>query len=165
MISPWFDTWHQIEIYCESLTWKLNESRMNFEMMKGPNQEGRAIFESSKYYSIQRYEKLQGIDDINPVYSIKRFCDQQKSRTLTLDELASYMRKPPQQVEAQLLTLAYKGFLIYDFDDKVARVNEKLFDYVKAMNALTDYDVLYFNSAVVLANYWVFVNGLNEYTG
>ncbi|TRZ74867.1 MAG: hypothetical protein D4R97_03485, partial [Bacteroidetes bacterium] len=30
MISPWFDSWHQIEIYCESLTWKLNEPRINF---------------------------------------------------------------------------------------------------------------------------------------
>ena len=147
-ISPWFDSWHQIDIYCETLTWKVTEPVIQFEMMKGPNQEGRAIFESSKYYTVQRYEKLQGIDEINPIYSIKRFCDQQKSRTFTLDDLTSYMRKPPQGIESQLLTLAYKGFLIYDAEEKVATVNEKLFNYFKARNGLIDYDVIFFNSIV-----------------
>ena len=147
-ISPWYDSWHQIDIYCETLTWKVNEPIIQFEMMKGPNQEGRAIFESSNYYSRQRYEKIQGIDEVNPIYSIKKLCDQQKSRTFTVVDLASYMRKPPQQIETLLITLSYKGFLIYDAEDKVATVNEKLFNYFKARNGLKDYDVIFFNSLV-----------------
>ncbi|MCX6252098.1 MAG: hypothetical protein NTX61_15280 [Bacteroidetes bacterium] len=147
-ISPWFDSFHNIEIYCEELSWKMNEPKIDFEMMKGPNMEGRAVFESSNYFSQQRYERLQGLDEFNPCYIIKRFLEQKKSRTFTLDELSQYMKKPPNQVESIILMLGTKGFLIYDFDDKVARVNEKLFDYVKAMNALIDYDVLNFNSNV-----------------
>jgi len=29
-------------------------------MMKGPNKESRAIFESTNYYSRDRYDRLQG---------------------------------------------------------------------------------------------------------
>jgi hypothetical protein len=147
-ISPWFDSWHKIDIFCETLTWKMNDPTINFEMMKGPNQEGRALFESSNYYSIQRYEKIQGIDEINPIYSIKKFCDLQKSRIISLDDLCSYLQKPSQQIESQLLTLAYKGFLIYDAEEKKATINEKLFNYFKSRNGLMDYDVIFFNSVV-----------------
>jgi hypothetical protein len=148
MISPWYDSWHQIEIYCESLTWKLNEPRMNFEMMKGPNQEGRAVFESANYFSLQRYEKLQGIDEFNPLYILRKFSEKYKTRDFTLDQIVTFMEKPPEQVEAQLLTLSYKGFLIYDPEDKTGRIKEKLINYVKARDEKIDYDVINFNSTV-----------------
>jgi 5S rRNA maturation endonuclease (ribonuclease M5) len=148
MISPWFDSWHQIEIYCESLTWKLNEPRMNFEMMKGPNQEGRAVFESANYFSVQRYDKLQGIDEFNPLFILRKYSEKYKTRNFTLDQIVTFMQRPPEQVEAQLITLAYKGFLFYDPDDKTGRIKDKLINYVKAKDAKIDYDVIFFNSTV-----------------
>jgi hypothetical protein len=148
MISPWFDSWHQIEIYCESLTWKLNERQMNFEMMKGPNQEGRAIFESANYFSLQRYDKLQGIDEFNPLYVLRKYTEKYKTRNFTLDEIVTFMQRPPEQVEAVLLTLAYKGFLIYDPDNKSGKIKDKLINYVKARDEKIDYDVIFYNSIV-----------------
>jgi len=58
------------------------------------------------------------------------------------------MQRPSEQVEAQLLNLTTRGFLIYDLDDKKAKVNGKLFDYVNAKNNKVDYDVIFFNSIV-----------------
>jgi hypothetical protein len=148
LISPWFDTWHQLEIYCESLTWKTNEPRMNFEMMKGPNQEGRAVFESSNYFDLQRYDKLQGIDAFNPLYLLRKYSEKYNSRDFTLKQIVSFMQRPPEQVEAQLLTLAYKGFLFYNPDDQKGRIKDKLINYVKARDKKIDYDVISFNSVV-----------------
>ncbi len=148
MISPWFDTWHQLEIYCESLTWKTNEPRMNFEMMKGPNQEGHAIFESSNYFALQRYDKLQGIDEFNPLYILRNFSEKYKTRDFTFDQIVTFWERPPEEVEAQLLTLAYKGFLFYDPDNKTGRIKDKLINYVKARDKKIDYDVIFFNSIV-----------------
>ena len=148
LISPWFDTWHQLEIYCESLTWKTNEPRMNFEMMKGPNQEGRAVFESSNYFDLQRYNKLQGIDEFNPLYLLRKFSEKYNTRDFTLKQIVSFIQRPPEQVEAQLLTLAYKGFLFYNPDDQKGRIKDKLIDYVKARDKKIDYDVISFNSIV-----------------
>lgn len=148
MLSPWFDTWHQLEIYCESLTWKTNEPRMNFEMMKGPNQESRAVFQSSNYFARQQYDKLQGIDEFNPLYILKKFSEKYKTRDFTLNQIINFMERPPEQVEAQLLTLAYKGFLFYNPDNKKGRIKEKLIKYVKARDGMVDYDVIFFNSVV-----------------
>ena len=146
--SPWFDSFHKIEIYCEELSWKMGESKIDFGMKRGPNQQGRAVFESSNYYTLGRYDKLQRIDEENPLAILKRFCEQKKKKVFTLDEMCTYMQRPPEQVEAQLLNLTTRGFLIYDLEDKRAKVNEKLFDYVNAKNNKVDYDVIFFNSDV-----------------
>ncbi|MEI6598771.1 MAG: hypothetical protein WCL22_07050, partial [bacterium] len=49
------------------------------------------------------------------------------------------------------LNLATRGFLVYDYEDKVARIKKKLYDYVKARDAKADYDVIFFNSFVTNA--------------
>ena len=85
--SPWFDSYHKIEIYCEALYWIVGQPKISFEIMKGPSKESKAVFESSSYYSIHRYEKLKGIDEINPLILIKNFTDQKKSKEFTLQEL------------------------------------------------------------------------------
>jgi hypothetical protein len=148
IFSPWFDSFHKIEIYCEELSWVLSESKIDFGMMRGPNQQGKAVFESSNYYTLGRYDKLQGIDEQNPLAVLKKFCEQKKKKSFTLDEICTYIQRPQEQVEAQLLNLTTRGFLIYDLDDKRATVNEKLFDYVNAKNNRIDYDVIFFNSEV-----------------
>jgi hypothetical protein len=146
--SPWFDSYHKIEIYCEELSWILGESKIDFGMMRGPNQQGKAVFESSNYYTLGRYDKLQGIDEQNPLAILKQFCEKKKKKVFTLDEISGYLQRPPEQVEAQLFNLTTRGFLIYDPNDKKAKVNEKLFDYVNAKNNKVDYDVIFFNSDV-----------------
>lgn len=148
-ISPWYDSYHQIEIHTEALYWKVGDPAINFEMMKGPGKESKCVFESSNYYSLHRYEKMQGIDEQNPLNIIKKHLDRKKSKTLTLEELTANMSKPIEQVEALLLRLANRGFLVYDFDDKTATVKDKLFDYVNAGNGKSDYDVIFFNSDVI----------------
>jgi len=147
-VSPWFDSYHNIEIYCEALYWKVGAPRISFEMMKGPTKESKAVFESSSFYSQHRFDRLQGIDEINPLNLIKNFMAKRPSSDFTLDEIIGYMKKPGEQVETLLLTLANRGFLVYDFDKKVAHVNKKLIDYVNAKAGKTDYDVIYFNSFV-----------------
>lgn len=151
IISPWFDSFHKIEIYCEALYWNVGEPRINFEMMKGPSKESKAVFESSSYYSLHRYEKLKGIDETNPLNLIKFFTEVNNSREFSLDELTQYMNKPVEQVEVQLLNLATRGFLVYDYVSKIARIKNKLYDYVKARDARADYDVIFFNSFVTNA--------------
>ncbi|HNY01796.1 MAG TPA: hypothetical protein PKG48_04375 [Bacteroidales bacterium] len=147
-ISPWFDSYHKIDIYCEALNWKVGEPRISFEMMKGPTRESRAVFESNSYYSLRRYDKLGGIDEINPLNQVSNYITRRKTNEFSLAEMTEYMNKPIEQVESQLLNLANHGFLVYDFDAKRARVNKKLSDYVKAQAGKADYDGIFFNSFV-----------------
>jgi len=148
ILSPWFDTYHKTEIYSEALVWKLNEPRISFTAMPGPGVSSKAVFESSNYYSLQRYEKLQGIDVLNPLQVIKTFSEQRGTLEFTLAELVEYWRMPPDQVESQLLLLSARGFLIYDTDDKKAVVKDKTIHYVNANHQKTDYDEIVFSSEV-----------------
>jgi len=151
-ITPWFDSWHKIEIYCEQVEWKMDSSRLSFKMMPGPNKQSNAIFESTNYYSRDRYDRLQGIDEINILNIIKNYTDKTKSKKINLDDLTRYMAKPKEQVEVHLLNLANRGFLVYDYEDKVALIKDKLFNYVKARDGKTDYDEIFFNSNVTNAS-------------
>jgi hypothetical protein len=148
IISPWFDSFHKIEIYCEALYWNVGAPKISFEMMKGPSKDSKAVFESSSFYSLLRYEKLKGIDETNPLNLINFFTNKKGSQEFTLEELTDYMNKPAEQVEVQLLKMATRGFLVYDYEAKIARVKKKLYDYVKARDAKADYDVIFFNSHV-----------------
>lgn len=148
VVSPWFDSWHGIEIYSEAIYWKTGSGSISFEVMRGPGDEGRSLFESNQYYSLERYERLRGIDDVNPLNVIRNFTERKKSKEFTLDELVKYMQKPPDQVEGLLLLLSARGFLIYDRDDKRTVVKEKLLHYVDSKNGKSDYDILIINSSV-----------------
>jgi hypothetical protein len=148
VMSPMFDSWHKLEIYCEALYWKTTEQKINFEMMKGPNSEGRATFESNNYYSEQRYDQVQGMDAVNPLYVINNICGQAKKREISLEQLINMMQKTPESVEALMLSLSARGFVLYDEDAKRAVIKDKLFNYIKAKNNLADYDVITFNSEV-----------------
>jgi hypothetical protein len=151
-VSPWYDSYHKAEIYCEAFYWKMGDSLVSFQAMKGLSKEGKAVFESSSYYSMPRYEKLQGIDEQNPLMIIKRYTEKKKDKSFTLQEMTEYMNIPAEQIENQLLNLAIWGFLVYDSDKKTAIVKQKLYDYVNAYNGKTDYDGIYFNSFVTNAS-------------
>jgi hypothetical protein len=148
VLSPWYDSWHNIEIYCEALYWKMSDPQLSFEVMRGPGALGKAVFESENYYTLGKYEKLQGMDEMNPLNIIKSYTDKRKTREFTLDEMVKFMQKPPDEVESQLLILSARGFLLYDMDDKTAVVKQKLINYVDARNGRRDYDVIYYNSDV-----------------
>ena len=147
-ISPWYDSYHRVEIYCEALYWKLGEPRVNFQVMKGPTKEGKAVFESTSYYSLPRYDKLQGIDEMNPLIEIRKFTEKLKSRNFMLNEFSSHLNIPIEQVENLLLNLSIQGYLVYDSESKRVLVKQKLFDYITAFQGKTDYDGIFFNSYV-----------------
>ena len=95
----------------------MGDPRVSFQMMKGPTKEGKAVLESSSYYSLPRYEKIQGIDERNPLDIIKNYTEKRKIREFSLEDYREYLNVPVEQAEVQLLHLAIKRFLIYDFEN------------------------------------------------
>ena len=144
--SPYYDSFHNLDIYSEAIYWKMYEPTMIFSAVKGASGLGRATFESSSYFSKPRYLRLQGIDPLNPLLVIKRYTDKYNMSEVSVQGLAEEMRIPQNQVIALLVSLSNKGFLIYERETKMARVKDKMYDYIKAANKKIDYDVIQFNS-------------------
>ncbi|MFZ4401814.1 MAG: hypothetical protein ACOYO1_17425 [Bacteroidales bacterium] len=146
--SPFFNTYHKLDMYFEAMYWKIDETKIDFSMIRSPGRTSRATFESFNYYSEARYTKLQGIDEINPLYRIKKYIDTYGTQQIYVSDLSYQMKIEPEQVKAMLIKLSNMGFLIYDSDDEVVYVKDKVNEYIKALNRKTDYDALQFHSIV-----------------
>ena len=143
--SPFFNTYHKFDMDFEYLTWKIDDPKMDFKMMKGST-DSKAVFESENYFSQYRYEKLQGMDEKNPLSIIKIYIDKYGVQKFYATDLANYMRKDVTQVRHVLLNLTFLGIIKYDFEDDLVTVPKRFFDYVSSHAGRIDYDVISFNS-------------------
>jgi hypothetical protein len=64
--SPFINSFHKVDMYFEELSWKTDSLKIDLKMLIGNSQED-AMFESSNYFRGDRYDRIQGIDQINPL--------------------------------------------------------------------------------------------------
>ncbi|MFH1121365.1 MAG: hypothetical protein V1775_16220 [Bacteroidota bacterium] len=146
--SPYYNSYHKIDMYCEAVYYRMDADSLSFEMLRGLNRQSDAIFESSNFYSEERYTRLEGIDEINPINVLYNFCERTKLRSFFIYELAEYMKKPPEQVKAMILNLSNGGYITYNIDNERIDVLPRLFEYLNARSKKTDYDVIQIKSQV-----------------
>ncbi len=146
--SPFFDTYHKLDMYFEALYWKMDEPKIDFQMIRGPGSESDAMFESVNYYSEGRFEKIRGLDDIHPLQTLKNFANLQGTRSFSVIDYASYRRIQVEYIRAQIIDLAIQGFINYDMDHDRIILKDKVYDYLNAKVGKTDYDVLQFKSVI-----------------
>lgn len=145
--APFTDTWHQVAIFAEAALWDTQSEEILFGPAPGLQIENVASAESLDFFSKSEYDRLQLIDAENPVAAIARFKKEMAPNgELNLRFLAEYLRKPPEQVAAQLLTLASKGYLVYDAKEEKAWLGRRFDAVAAAPYGKQDYDVLRFNS-------------------
>ncbi|MCF8227827.1 MAG: hypothetical protein K9G58_10030 [Bacteroidales bacterium] len=168
--SPFLDSYHNVDIYCEALYWNTAEPKVSFESIRGLNTESNAYFESAGYYSDHDYYKLQGIDPVNPLDLVKDYARDYGTQSITINAFSQYLDKPAEQVKAMLYRLAARGFLIFDIEDGRAHIKQRLYDYLDAKAGLKDYDVIRFasktklqsNAELSLNNFDLKINGVRE---
>lgn len=168
--SPFYDSYHQIDLYCEAMYWNTGNGKVTFEMIKGLSSESRASFESSNFYSDHDYYHLQGIDPINPLELVKNYSRKYKTEEIFVNAFAEYLDKPSEQVKAMLHNLANRGFLVFNVEDDKVRIKRRLFDYLDARGGVKDYDVISFesntslqsNAELNIENFDLKINGVPE---
>ncbi|MPM15169.1 hypothetical protein SDC9_61535 [bioreactor metagenome] len=146
--TPFFNTYHKVDMYFEALYWKLDDPMIDFRMIKGPGSSSEGLFESANYYSEGRFEKLKGINDLHPFQSMKNYCNQIGSRAFSVPDYAGYRRIQVEGIRAELIDYAIKGFVIYDPNTDKVFVKDKVFDYLNAKVGKADYDVIQFHSVI-----------------
>lgn len=168
--NPFYDTYHQLDMYIEAVYWKMNENQISFDMAMGRTK-SPALFESFNYFSEERFTRLQGIDLENPLISLKRYSEENKSNIVYFDEYANYLRMPLEQVQWLLLNLAHQGFLLYDAPNGRAVLGDKIDFYLKAFRGDIDSDVIRFvsrpnqneaNASLKIDNFDLQINGLDR---
>lgn len=149
--SPFFNSYHKVDIYVEALYWDLDKTEIAFRRLEGIGNESTGRVESANYYADIEFSRLQGIDDLNPLFVIQNYLKTySEGREIHLNALAAFMKKPVEQVVAQLLRLASKGFLVYDPVTQTAQVKDRFFYTLEARGGKTDYDVIRLNTSTTL---------------
>ncbi len=146
--TPFFDSYHKVDIIVEAMYWKMDEPKIDLEMLRGSGSESAAMFESDNYYSEFRYEKLKGLEEVHPLYWLRDLAVEKGSKTFTVTDLQNKMKVGKEQVIAFLLDFASKGFLMYDMDDELITIKDRVYHYLNSKNKKTDYDVIQFKSVI-----------------
>jgi hypothetical protein len=166
--SPYFNSYHNIDMSFEQLVWKMDEPVMRFTAMMGSTL-GEANFESVNFYNNDQYMAMQLMDDVHPLVSIRSFAKRMGTEQILAEDFAMYLKKPLTQVKQLLMRMAARGFLFYDAETGMATIRPRLHDYIAASVAKVDYDVISIpsntntpveNAIFDLRNYNLTINGI-----
>ena len=145
---PFFDSYHNLDIYSPALFWNLDSNDMYFRRIIGVHNENIAAFVSGNYFSERDFYEIQGIDELNPLYVLQNYLKIYDDKVIQLNALAEFMKKPTEQVSAMLINLSNNGFVAYNVRDEVAIVKDRFYDFLNAKSGRSDYDVIRLESNV-----------------
>lgn len=139
--SPYSNSYHNLDMYCESIVWRMSDDVLDFSMLGQSGDESFSTFESNSYYSERKFREIQGIDLVNPVIRVYRYM---QSRDMTydffIDEFAAAIKLDIIQAKSMIHNLAKSGLVTYNEAQGKVYVNDKLVDYAKASAKSKDYD-------------------------
>lgn len=168
--SPFYNSFHNLEMFFEELIWKMDEPKLVMKMIIGAN-ESNANFESKSYFRDARWDAIQGTQDVNPIFKIKAYAKQIGSNTIDIDGLSKYMNIAPSEVYPFTVGLAIRGFLKFEDGKKSFTLKEKALDFPLYKMAKKDYDVIEFisnlsgdkvNASINLLNFDLKINGIKQ---
>lgn len=170
--SPWVDSYHCIDIYTEAVYANLDDYKIEFTAIKGLARETFATFESNQYYSEEKWDKLQGIDEQNPLVRIQAFVKKTGKEQFTVKQFAKFIGLDPVQAKLMLMNVALNGFIIYESYRETAIIKPKLYDYIAANRKKADYDALRFvsvtkgepNAVLNVLDMELRMNGIEKFT-
>lgn len=141
--SPYIDSYHQLDIYSESIVWFIDQNRIEFSNLTSSGAFSTNTFESSNCYTFSKYRDIQGIDEISPV---RRVYDYAESNTyyFGVKGFSNYIGLDMSQTLLMIHTLCRHGLVTYNEINGRVLVKDKLEDYVKAYSHAKgfDYDAL-----------------------
>lgn len=168
--SPYFNSFHNIDMYFEYLSWNMDETRIKMSRAKGAAI-GQASFESFSFFRGNLFEKMLYYDDTHPLYSLKKFAEYYYSESFPVADYARWLNKPVESVTAQCIELANKGFLFYDRGIDEVTIKPKVNDFINAFAKKKDYDVISIysevgapqdNAILDMYNYNLTINGVQS---
>ena len=168
--SPYYDSFHGLDISFEYLIWNMNDSKIVMSRARGASI-GEALFESSSFFNFRSYEIMMGLDENHPLNRLKQFAAYFYSETFPVTEFAKWMKMPEESVAGLCIDLANKGFVFYDRVNNEVTIKKKTDHFLSAAARKKDYDVISIysetnapqdNAVLDLKNFRLTVNGVDN---
>ncbi len=145
VMSPFYDSYHRLELAPEAVFWKLDEPQIEFAPYYQSSKTD-ATFSSYNYFVPRLYDELQGISNNNPVHPIYEYTIRKDTMIFTAAEIASFMGYVTEDLVPTLYELTKKGLIYYDNESGLVTVKPKLKDFIDARVKKKDYDPISFES-------------------
>ena len=144
--APYFNTYHKVTMNFEQIVWKTDEPLMIFSMARGAST-GRAQFRSQNYFDRQYYDRLQYMDAVHPLITIRQVAAS-RGNTFPSSAYANQIRTSVNDARVQLINIARQGFILYDGERDVATVLPHMYETLNAAAQRVDFDVIDMQSRV-----------------
>ncbi|MFT4594429.1 MAG: hypothetical protein ACI9UR_001533 [Bacteroidia bacterium] len=145
--SPFFDSFHKVDMHVDEISWKMTEDWMELQNTTG-GAESSALFESETYYDQFRYDRLQGTSDTHPLWKIRNYARELGMDDLTVAQVARLFKSDVSDTKVFLINLSNSGFMTYNYDKEMVNLLPRLQHYVLSRSKKKDYDVLQFESTI-----------------
>jgi len=144
--SPFFDSYHKLEITAEALYGKMNTIMMEFCKTLFQNTDKPALFQSQDYFDseIMRYNK--GYNDKNPMLELWELFKTYDFQPISMRHVLNAFRRSKTDMTILLVEYAVQGFIDYDIQNDVIYYKRKLANYLNNESKRRDYDNLLWKS-------------------
>jgi hypothetical protein len=143
--SMYSDTFHQVDIRCDAMSWDLGGGKMDFYIVSGKT-EIPALFESFNYYNPDRVRALSAASGFNPLIAAGNLFARKKINSFTIEEMMNITKKERFQVSNGMLIGNQMGFFDYDPYKNTYSLTRKGQHYFLSFNGKTDFDDLVLSS-------------------
>ena len=144
--NPFFSSHHQMNIDADKIKWNIEENDIliNEKKIKTGSLNKRVVFESLHYFDVQDYRRQQNVADYNPISTLKNLTLKESSREIKASLLAKTLNPnfDVSSIERLLWDLVSKGYILYDKEEGLVTVKDKIIHYADASQNKVDYDVL-----------------------
>ena len=165
--APFFNSFHMLDMYPQSMTWKLGTPIIDFHPTKGTSDNVGALFASLNFFDSKVYEKLTR-ETGNPLIKLKKFSKEYGDVSFPDVELANFLRVSVTDLQFLLFELTEYGFINYDSDQKIITCSQKLFNYIDSRSGKKDFDKIIIqsnaktNAQLSLSSLDLKINGVNR---
>lgn len=139
--TPFFDSYHKIEINCEGIKWGLDSAKISFYVF-GANNRNPAYFESLDFFKDNRFDNLQGAYSFHPLLMVIGYSNEIKKESFNAKELAERHKLNLSTLQGGLASIASEGFITYNQSTGRVTLRDKAKHYFDAHKKKKDYDYM-----------------------
>ena len=140
--TPYSDSYHQLDIRTEALTWNLRQPSIDFAVLSSKNQQ-TADFESKEFFTNNRYQQLKSINRLHPLQMLVGYSQSHgNAKTLNVSDLARDLQTSEPNMRSAMAGLARDGYVQWNPQTGEATILPKGTHNVAAARDKKDYDHL-----------------------
>ena len=140
--TPYSDSYHQLDIRTEALTWNLRQPTLDFAVLSSKNQQ-TADFESKEFFTNNRYQQLKSINRLHPLQMLVGYAQSHGNiKTVNVSTLAADLQTSEANMRSAMAGLARDGYVAWAPLTGEVTILPKGAHYVAAARDRKDYDHL-----------------------